>query len=311
MRGFARLLCLLLLVLPASADWKAPREALDQRLIVGPYAIYYTLEGSDAIAPGLPLEQRRQQAGKIVGELGRQLVDADRYYTRTLGLTPPLQNKRYRNVPAIDVHVIDLGEKTGSTGDGVITYTYRHFKSPSPAITIAVSNRWRPPNLTPNHEMFHAYQYGYTFFKTPWFLEGLARSMEHGFSGKPVMAEPLPDTGQALQAVMQRSYRADVFWNRLIQLCGMQFVRPLLERLQSLDPAAARSRGLDASDWPEDEQRSARNNPYLLLGIRQAMQSQCKIDDSKELQQFDRLLRQEVTPGIATVPTRHGRTLSQ
>lgn len=298
MPGFARFLCLLMLAMPALAGWKAPREALDQRLIVGPYAIYYTLDGPDAIIPELPLEQRKQQAEKIVAELGRQLVEADRYYTQTLGLTPPLQNKRYRNVPAIDVHVIDLGEKTGSTGDGVITYAYRHFKSPSPAITIAVSNRWRPPNLTPNHEMFHAYQYGYTFFKTPWFLEGLARSMEHGFSDKSAVAEPLPKTSQALQAMMQRSYRADVFWNRLMQLCGTQLVRPLLERLQSLDQIAARSRGLDASDWPEDEQRSARNNPYLLQGVKQSMQAKCKMDDSKELKQFYQLLQQEALPEI-------------
>jgi hypothetical protein len=298
MLGFARFLCLLMLAMPALADWKAPREALDQRLIVGPYAIYYTLDGPDAIVPELPLEQRKQQAAKIVAELGRQLVEADRYYSKTLGLTPPLQNKRYRNVPAIDVHVIDLGEKTGSTGDGVITYAYHHFKSPSPAITIAVSNRWHPPNLTPNHEMFHAYQYGYTFFKTPWFLEGLARSMEHGFSDKPVRTEPLPITSQALQAIMQRSYRADVFWNRLMQLCGTQLVRPLLERLQSLDQIAAKSRGLDASDWPEDEQRSARNNPYLLQGVKQSIQAQCRMDDSKELKQFYQLLQQEALPEI-------------
>jgi hypothetical protein len=296
MLGFARFLSLLLLALPALADWKAPREALDQRLIVGPYAIYYTLEGPDAIATEFPIDQRKPQAAKIVAELGRHLVEADRYYTQTLGLTPPLQNKRYRNVPAIDVHVIDLGDKTGSTGDGVITYAYRHFKSPSPAITIAVSNRWRPPNLTPNHEMFHAYQYGYSFFKTPWFLEGLARSMEHGFSDKPVQTEPLPKTGEALQALMQRSYHADVLWNRLLQLCGTQFVRPLLESMQSLDQAAAKARGIDAEDWPEDEQRSEKNNPYLLRGVAKAMQTQCKVDGNKEIKQFYRLLQQEAAP---------------
>ena len=152
----------------AAADWKAPREALDQRLLQGEFRIHYTLTGENAFPFDVPPSQRAQQASVQLNTLTAQIGQANRYYSEQLGLTPPLSNERYRDVRSIDVHIIKLEEgKKGSTGDAAIVYRYRHFEEKSPVLSIALSNQWQPPNLTSNHEVFHAYQYALRFLKTP------------------------------------------------------------------------------------------------------------------------------------------------
>jgi hypothetical protein len=313
-RGVA-LLALAVTSFYASADWKTPREALDQRLVQGEFRIHYTLTGENAFPFDVPPSQRAQQAAVRLNSLVAQIDQANRYYSEQLGLTPPLASARYRDVRSIDVHIIKLEGKKGSTGDAAIVYRYQHFDGSSAALTIALSNQWRPPNLTPNHEVFHAYQYAYTFFKNPWYLEGMARSMETAFRGGEVQAEALPrDYGQ-LEQVLTRSYDADLFWNRLMYLCdsacsgstpatawndgaytphsgfcGGRLVRSTLEQYKMIDKEAAQTRRIDPTDWPENEQRSPKNNPFLLRGLRRAIENECPVHGNSELKAFHTLL---------------------
>ncbi len=302
--------------LSAAADWKAPREALDKRRIEGEFHIYYTQEGENAF-PWIGASPQRIR--DMLDGLADQLSEANRFYGDQLGLARPLGGARYRNVRAIDVHILKLEGKKGSTGDEPIVYRYRNFDGAAPALTITLSTQWNPPNLTPNHEVFHTYQYGYTFFKNAWFLEGMARSMEKAFKGGEVRTEPLPRHGE-LQQLMARSYGADVFWNRLMYLCdascsgsgvagadkrdsylprarfcGGKLVRATLEQYQTLDKEAARLRGIDPNDWPEDEQWSERNNPFLLRGLRRAIESQCPVQRNPELAAFRNVLKEAET----------------
>jgi len=299
----------------AAADWKAPREALDQRLLQGEFRIHYTLTGENAFPLDIPPSQRAQQAAVQLKSLAAQVGQANRYYSEQLGLMPPLASERYRDVRSIDVHIIKLEGKNGSTGDAAIGYRYRHFEGSSPALSIALSNRWQPPNLTPNHEVFHAYQYAYTFFKNSWYLEGMARSMEAAFREGEVKTELLPRDHGQLEQVLARSYGADLFWNRLMYLCdsacsgstaatvwnggayssrvgfcGGGLVRRVLEQYRMLDKEAATARGIDPADWPEDEQRSAKNDSFLLRGLRRAIESQCPVSGNPELKAFHGLL---------------------
>jgi hypothetical protein len=309
------LLVLALTSFYAEADWKTPREALDQRLVAGEFRIHYILTGENAFPFDVLPPQRAQQAAVRLNSLVAQIDQAHRYYSGQLGLTPPLASARYRDVRSIDVHIVKLEGKNGSTGDAAIGYRYRHFDGISPALTIALSNRWRPPSLTPNHELFHAYQYAYTFFKNSWYLEGMARSMESVFRGGEVQTEALPRDHAQLEQVLARSYGADLFWNRLMYLCdsacigstpatawkdgaytphsgfcGGGLVRGTLEQYKMLDKDAAFERGIDPSDWPENEQRSAKNNPFLLRGLRRAIENVCPVHANAELEAFHSLL---------------------
>lgn len=278
--------CALLAAGGAGADWKAPREALDQRYVAGIYRIHYTVVGEHA----LPAER----AGIYAAAVAEQLAGADAVYRETLGLRPPLEGKRYASARSIDIHIMRLEGKSGSTGDEPHVFRYRHFASGPPALTIALGNRWRPENLTPAHELFHAYQYGYTYFKNAWFLEGMARASENLFRGRPGYGPPLPRSGQELDDLLSRSYAADAFWNRLFALCGKHVVRQLLESYDRLDDDAARARGIDAAAWPEAQQRAAANDPYLLRGLRATMEGSCPVAESVEVREFLKLLAQTV-----------------
>ncbi|CAG0973178.1 hypothetical protein RHDC4_01405 [Rhodocyclaceae bacterium] len=297
-----RFLVLLAAILPqvAAAGWREPREALDQRHTVGMFRIHYTATGADAFVGAAGGEG----AAGLALRLGEQLERGHRFYAEVLGLTPPPANPRYRSLLAVDVHVLAMEGKKGSTGDEPIVYRYRHFPDRGPAITISISSRWAPGNLTPEHEVFHAYQYGYSFFKNPWFLEGMANALEAAFRPRRDSGEPLPQDGPALQRLLGRSYGAGAFWYRLMGLCdpgcawsaedggasrgrcGVRFVRPFLEALQAADRAAAQARGIDPAGWPESEQRSERNNPWLLDSLAATVARHCAVEANAELGMF-------------------------
>lgn len=294
MKRRALFLCCLMFAGAVWADWKATREALDQRFVSGVYRVHYTFDGESAFPAYASPNERTARAGTFVAALTAQLAKADAIYRNTLGLRAPLDGKRYAAARSIDIHVMRLDGKMGSTGDEVHVFHYRHFDPSPPALTIALSNRWTPENLTPAHELFHAYQYGYTYFKNAWFLEGMARASENLLRGRPGYGSPLPRIAQEMDELLTRSYAADAFWNRLLALCGKGFVKPLLESYERLDHEAARARGVNPADWPEDEQRAAANNPYLLQGLRETIATACPLEESFELREFHKLLTKAV-----------------
>ncbi len=302
----------------SAADWKAPREALERRIIDGEFRIHYTLNGENAFPAGITAAERELAAAMRIGDLLDQLNQADQFYREQLGLTPPLAGDRYwdRGVRFIDIHILKLEGKKGSAGDEPILYNYQHFPKSDPTLTITLGNNWQKTNLTPGHELFHSYQYGYTYFKNAWFLEGMARSMEQPFRPEePVKTAPLPRNREQLRDVLERSYKADLLWNRLFLLCdpackdlpiqegkfispaatgfcGGELPRGILEQLQLADKEAAKAFSIRADDWPEAQQRAVRNNPYLLLGLRRALENHCpRLKSDPELEIFHQLLK--------------------
>lgn len=295
---------------PAAADWKEARESLDERRMVGgDYAIFYSRSGPHAFPAGPALEA-----------MAEQIDLALRVYGRDLGLIPPLDLPRYAEGVRIDVHVLDLGDRRGSAGDELHMFDYRAFGGEGPALTLAVSNAWRPPNRTPEHEVFHAYQYANTFFKNGWYLEGLARSMENLFRDGGWKNEPLPTDDAALDAVLGKSYGADRMWSRLALLCdpgcergprtpltaggvtgppvcGRAIVGPLLQALDIADDAAGRDRGLSHTSWPEKEQRAPENTPYMLGALAGVVAAHCPVASDPELAAFHALITRRAEAG--------------
>ena len=302
----------------AGPDWRLARESLPERRSAGVFRIHYASQGpaafgAEAAGPGV------ESATTLSHELARQLQKADRFYSETLGLTPPLQSARYRGVGAIDVHLLPMPDKMGDAGDEPISYRYPAFTDTQSALSISVSTRWRPPNLTPAHELLHSYQYGYTFFKNAWYLEGLARSLENVFFQQHYRTEPLPHSQDQLDALLRRSYGAAPFWNRLMQLCnpgcplptgsasdGFKprsgaicdggFIKTLLEQLRTQDRRAAQGRRLNPDNWPETEQHAAANNPWLLTGLAAALEQRCQIKTDSELARFQALIQAAGVP---------------
>lgn len=274
----------------ALAGWKTPREELDQRVVAGVHRIYYTFDGEAAFPADAPYAERRERARTYLAALVAQIEEADKVYRETLGFKAPLEQPRYASGRFIDWHFMRLEGKSGSAGDELHVLKYHRFETSPPVLLMAVTHRWTPDGLTPAHELFHAYQYGYTFFKNSWYLEGMARASESLFRGRVGRTEALPRSGEELADLMRRSYRTDGFWNRLTALCGPATWRRILETFGQIDREAAAERKIDPNGWPENEQRSDANNRYLLRGLGRVIDQYCPADVA-ELKTFRSVLR--------------------
>jgi hypothetical protein len=166
-----------------------------------------------------------------------------------------------------------------------------------------------PANLTPAHEFFHLIQNSVTFFKNRWYTEGTARWSERALGTGGLGLErgsgvwPLPEEKAA--SIFTMAYDAsEQFWNPLcakvdrdgtipespalerlqsmrytdgtpvlkdVQLTGWRFIRDVLAGLDSVDDVAFRELGYDR--WSEVNQRSPKNDAYILRVVEEVMKS--------------------------------------
>jgi len=292
------------------ANWKRERESLDRVYTISDFRIFYTLRGRNA----LPEFQRRDlnsnDTPDFVEDIALQLVTADHLYSDLLGFVKPLENERYRGkVKGIDIHLLDLKDKHGSSGDAIVTYHYRFIRVETrPVLSIKIANTIASTSLTPAHELFHCYQNGYTMFKNRWYTEGTARWIEYAFRRGTGPFDTLPQTYDEISGLLKKSYGSKYFWNRLTKLCakkhrfdliepwksmrlvssdikiieddtldGYHFMRDLLNTFEEYDHYISKQRGFSLFDWSEKEQKAKENNRYLLKGIAETVkQYECE-----------------------------------
>lgn len=164
-------------------------------------------------------------------------------------------------------------------------------------------------NLTPAHEFFHVIQNSVTFFKNRWFTEGTARWSERGLGLGAIGPTrdpgplPLPLAPEKADALFAMAYEAsEHFWNPLaaqadavglipespeleklqaltyvdgtpvlkdLRLTGWRWMREVLHALDAADDVAFRELGYDR--WSEENQKSPRNNPFIMTAICEVM----------------------------------------
>jgi len=289
---------------PPLPEWKKRRSALDGKHTVNEFRIYYTLKGDDALPDVVDLN--KNSIPDRIENIALQLMTARRLYTDVLKLRHPLESPRYKDkAKFIDVHVGSLpfepggAKNKGSSGDAVVNY----YRASDPAagigvLTIDVSKTLPTQNVTPAHELFHLFQYGYTMFKVGWFLEGTARWSEFTLregSGGP---KGVPLTQDGLSNLFSKKYEAHGFWNTLAhasdsrgrlpipadllrvtyigtndpiisdrQFHGALLLRQLLEALDEADDKVTASLEIEPFGWKEAQQRSPDNNPYVWSAV--------------------------------------------
>lgn len=257
----------------------AQSARFDRVLQVDEFRIRYTLSGPDALSNRADINQN--DVPDVIDDLAAQLITARTLYSEALGLRHPLHQPRYRLARAIDVLVRQM-----STNGLAYDEVNRAPSSQSDCVlTIALSSDLRfDRNLSPAHELFHLYQYGYTMFKRAWYLEGMARWMESAFvASTPHLASD--PRRPACEELASRSYEAADYWHALASqsatvrypaslrsrvytdsrpviavpdFTGGGAVRPILEALENASIAAAGREGVRIYAVPEAIQRSAR-----------------------------------------------------
>ncbi len=265
--------------------------------------IFYETSGQHAVdvadvnANGVPDQ---------VEDVMTQVRAARRMFVEVLGFPEPLQTKRFSEARFIDIH---FRHKDVLKMNGVAYDELQRFNKPgdppgtrSIAFTVAASVK-APANLTPAHEFFHLIQYGTTYFKNRWFLEGTARWSERalgaGGLGNARVLSQWPLSDEQKKAVTAMAYEAaDHLWNPLaaridktgvipdsaalkqlqamtytdgtlvvkdLRLTGWALIRDVIVELGKIDDQAFRELGYER--WSEENQRSPGNDAYLFRAI--------------------------------------------
>jgi hypothetical protein len=329
MKNARWLVCMLAAVLPVAAqeveagrcrvERNATLSQFDRVYVRDEFRIRYTLEGAHALPDIRDLD--RNGIPDKVQDVATQLVVGRRLFTDVMGLTHPMRQPRYARATSIDVFLLKMEKGNGMSYDEVMNYRLGSDEAAGGcALRIDLLNRHANQNVTPIHELFHQYQYGYTMFKARWFLEGTARWSEYALRPGSGPQQPLPATLPALrEQVFSQTYGAGGMWNRLAsmldpdgrlrlpsglaqttyvdgslviqddQLHGAAFIKALLEALGPLDRQVAERNGWPVFGWKEEDQRSSAYDTEIFKGVLQATRSEAarsKARRSAELEEF-------------------------
>ncbi len=286
MTKLVNVLCLLLLFVSSfchAGKWLERRSKLDKVAIYDHFRVFYTLKGRDALPQKRQVDLDKNGIPDFIDKVGGRLLETDQTFTDDVGLTPPLKNKRYRGKAFyIDINVLRFskegkGPKNGIAYDGIVKFNRElSEQTTTRVLAIDLSSSVRLQSNSIEHELFHIYQNGYTYFKNRWYTEGTARWSELINDGKLGKSGELPKTLGDKHELYNKSYDAKGFWNALIHRVdkkskGKVFIRHLLEQLDRLDNLAAINRGISPVKWKESEQRSSENSDYIWLAIINAL----------------------------------------
>lgn len=263
-------------------------------------------------------DQSAELSPTRLDDLEIQLATADALYSEVLGLTPPLHMPRYQRASFIMVILRADQTRSGQAYDEVV----RSAASPDCHIRMALGGQVdAAQNLTPAHELFHLYQNAHMMFKQGWVHEGLARWSESLLRGNVQEGPPLPASVEGLERVLQESYGAAPFWQRLFylldsqgdisipdalrdiryhdgsqvvavsELYGSAFLPLLFSSLHEAGAALAAQEQWPVYGWAEAEQRSLRHNEAILSAVHHAVSTYMPVaDQPEELRAFMQLI---------------------
>lgn len=188
---------------------------LEKEYVAGDFHLFYSLQGNDRLHH--TGDSNGNGTPDSIENMAIQLQAAQRFYSGALGLRSPLRQKVFANAGQINIYVLRKDRGKGAAFDKVSRERMADGTTLPCALKLIVDTSVNPlRNVTPAHELFHLYQYGYGVFKQRWYLEGMARWLEMPYrdssKGMAAAAPSLncPDYANA-------SYDAAIFWHRYAQ----------------------------------------------------------------------------------------------
>ena len=274
-------------------------DGWDRVFLFRRYRFFFSVNGNSRSPEDLTTSER-DGVPDFVLRMIHQLAVAERFFIETLGLRDFLREGTLYEQGArnIYVHLEDIPVAHGIASARVHRITSPllgddqepHWGSLLLKLHRGLSKR----TLTPVHELFHLFQFGYSQFNNIWMMEGLARLSQRFFQSHPPRSDPLPATLHDLNSLVNKWHDAESFWVRLsnhcrkgplhisrnLQTSGLElnrdwndgvFVRLFLEQLGDMPPLMRLEqpdRNLPlSSPWERLEKRNATNNRYIFRAI--------------------------------------------
>lgn len=247
-------------------------------------------------------KSNKQKIPHYIKDIALQ-AQASRELFKAAGFRHPLDSPRYKNIDAIAIFVKNM-PGNGLAFEEATQYHNLATKHLMPcALILHVSHNLKdfPGNYwtTITHELFHLYQYSYSQFKNPWYLESTAnwaeRTLRLDIDQNTTNIPALPQNKQQLQqALFAPSY--PFIWKRLFTLHdhdrlkvpahlltlrysngtkvfkddewrGAHFMLNLLQDLEKKSLAISKQQAWPNFAWSEDQQKRAEWNEVIFQSI--------------------------------------------
>jgi hypothetical protein len=283
------------------------KSELPEHYVMAPVRVFYAKAGNSAVPSA---DRDSSGVPDHVEDIAKQVWAAHRLFCGVLKFPNPLDSERYLKVNCIEVRLWERSEIGGGNGSAFESaQRARSIPTGKPddrAIVMSIGTHVNAmKNITPAHETFHLIQYGASYFKKKWYLEGMARWSEHALSAdglgevKYSPRGPWPQETANLKQLFDMSYDSEfVLWNpiakkvdpkgkivlkqddkeltqlrysdgspvlRDLELTGSDLIRDILIELGKMDDVAFKELGYES--WSEENQQSPQNDPYIYQAI--------------------------------------------
>ena len=297
---FMALALVFALVQPASA-------AVYQQGIV--YVIYEE-EGDASVKDKTDLNSNG--VPDVIEDIATQVNAAREVFNDVFNFPDPLDSARFKGVTSIEID-IDTKESMKVNGKAYSGVRKKSKHDPNEsAIHIKVANTVDPrKNPTSTHEYFHLIQYGATYFRNGWFLEGMARWSEDAVSqikkypGGTEIPVTLNSTAAQNKIYQVKYTAASMLWYPLAVnmgdkdtipsnvvnkykyvdgspvfhdniIYGANVMRDVIKAMQSREEKAAAQFG-GMAKWHKDGQRAEQNNQFIMDSVKEVHNSKSKL----------------------------------
>ncbi len=244
----------------------------------------------------------------VVEDIAIQINAAREVFHDVCGFPDPFKSPRYPNIGTIEVHVLakaNMGNSNGLAYSGKWTSKDGSGKR---ALHIKVAAVVDPrKNSTPAPEYFHLIQYGATYFRNSWYLEGMARWSQdsiHAVKKYPTVKSMYMTLNSRLSkaAIFSERYKAaNLLWYPLAVECkdkteipssvmkkyryadgtpvfqddifyGANVMNKVLAAMHEKEAVAAAGYA-DQKTWRKDGVRSDENNELILECVREVYEN--------------------------------------
>ena len=248
----------------------------------------------------------------VIEDIATQLNAAREVFKDVYHFPDPIESERFKGVTSIEIDIA-ARENMNANGNSYSGVRKKSKHDPNErAIHIKVANTVDPrKNATPAHEYFHLIQYGTTYFRNGWYLEGMARWSEDSVSKKKYPSGS--DVSKTLKSktaeeeIYKEKYKAaEMLWYPLAMdmkdketipanvvnkykyvdgspvfhddiIYGPNVMRDVLKAMKSKEEEAAAQFG-GMEKWRKNGQRDEQNNPYIMNSVRDVYNSKSKFN---------------------------------
>ena len=270
--------------------------------------VYVIYDETGDTAPKDKTDLNSNGVPDMIEDLATQLNATRELFKDVFKFPDPLASERFKNATTIEID-IDSREKMNGNGNAFSSLRKNSKHNPNErAIHIKVGNTVDSrKNQTAAHEYFHLIQYGATYFRNGWFLEGMARWSQDSIAKTkkyPVdknISWKLRNESAANKIFQLKYSAAEQLWyplamkmndkakipDKLVKkykyvdgspvfedniIYGANVMRKIIETMQSKENLAAEEFGGETK-WRKDGQRDDQNNKYIWNSVREVYNS--------------------------------------